>query len=494
MPIDPDVQVLLEAMQFKIDALSAGGSGGTNGDGQDIADAIQVAIDAAVSNNISEVFSVKDYGATGDGTDETSAFQSAIDAAEVDGGLVVVSPATYRAAGLIVNSSNVVIVGLGGPNACVIKAPFEATESILKFVGEPGAGHVRSNGLNNIRLHGNGRSIRGLDLQFVSHFKAFNFKVSNCKDDALYFEEVWDSSFYDLQGLSNGAPGKFALHVFNGASDNSNNLRFYSINLESNVGGDIHIDTSGAGGDNNNIGFYAAHIEIGDGSGTLAVKTSGKANISHLYFENCFVQGYEGGVAFDLQKGDCEINNCLLTNNSSGGTGVLINGANWTGITNTRFVNWTTDINYKGTARDKVHIGPGNQDSSGASRNLTIVDYNNNTVEMNGLDNDVFEFSVADDAVQLWAPKFQEGFLEVTIADNINFGGIARYECDNTESNIAAVYAGADFNVTTGVLTGATGTDAKVTLSAHTDGNLYFENRSGGSLSFSVKVTSGRVV
>ncbi len=442
------------------------------------------------------VISVKDYGATGDGsTDDTAAIQAAIDAAEVTGGLLVVPPGTYRVDGLIVNSSFVVITGLGGAEACVLKATDGATSSILKFVGTQGAGHLQFNELNNIFLSGNGRDIRGLDLQFVSHFRARNVRLNTCLDEAIYIEEVWDSIFYDFVVLSNGAAGNFALHIFNGAVDNSNNLRFYNLEMQSNTGGDIQIDTSGAGGNNNNIGFYAAHLEDGDGSGTLAVETSGTANISHIYFENCFIEGYDGGVAFDLQKGDCEINNCLLINNSSGGTGVLINGANWVSITETRFFNWTTDISYNNTARDKVNIGPGNHDTSGG-QNLTIIDYNNNTVEMNGLDNDIFEFSVADDAVQLWAPKFQEGFVEVTIANNMAFGGIARYECDedNTESNIDSVYAGADFEVTTGALAGTTGTDVKVTLSAHTNGNLYFENRSGGTLLFSVKVTSGRVV
>jgi hypothetical protein len=35
--------------------------------------------------------------------------------------------------------------------------------------------------------------------------------------------------------------------------------------------------------------------------------------------------------------------------------------------------------------------------------------------------------------------------------------------------------------VTTGTLSGTTGTDTKFTVSAHTDGKLYFENRTGGT-------------
>lgn len=42
--------------------------------------------------------------------------------------------------------------------------------------------------------------------------------------------------------------------------------------------------------------------------------------------------------------------------------------------------------------------------------------------------------------------------------------------------------------VTTGALTGTTGTDARFTIAAHTDGKVYFENRSGGSMSFTILV------
>lgn len=44
---------------------------------------------------------------------------------------------------------------------------------------------------------------------------------------------------------------------------------------------------------------------------------------------------------------------------------------------------------------------------------------------------------------------------------------------------------GAAFEVTTGALTGTTGTDDHFTVSTHTDGKIYIENRAGGTVTFS---------
>ena len=43
----------------------------------------------------------------------------------------------------------------------------------------------------------------------------------------------------------------------------------------------------------------------------------------------------------------------------------------------------------------------------------------------------------------------------------------------------------------TGAKTGTTGTDGKVTVSAHTDGKIYIENRSGGALPCAWQIVAG---
>jgi len=46
------------------------------------------------------------------------------------------------------------------------------------------------------------------------------------------------------------------------------------------------------------------------------------------------------------------------------------------------------------------------------------------------------------------------------------------------------ISCGANIEVTTGILSGTTGTDGKFTISAHTDGKIYFENRRGSTRGF----------
>jgi hypothetical protein len=54
--------------------------------------------------------------------------------------------------------------------------------------------------------------------------------------------------------------------------------------------------------------------------------------------------------------------------------------------------------------------------------------------------------------------------------------------------NAQAIAVQANVNVTTGVLTGTTGTVGKLTVSAAADGKIYIENRLGGSINISVQV------
>jgi hypothetical protein len=58
-----------------------------------------------------------------------------------------------------------------------------------------------------------------------------------------------------------------------------------------------------------------------------------------------------------------------------------------------------------------------------------------------------------------------------------------------TCANVAMVTT-TDVAFATGALSGTTGVDAKFTLSAHTDGKLYFENRSGAARTLDVLVVS----
>jgi hypothetical protein len=66
-----------------------------------------------------------------------------------------------------------------------------------------------------------------------------------------------------------------------------------------------------------------------------------------------------------------------------------------------------------------------------------------------------------------------------------------RAESGGAEVNLISNATTANTEVATGVLAGTTGTDVKVTVSPHTNGNIYIENRSGATRVFFVKQISG---
>ena len=76
------------------------------------------------------------------------------------------------------------------------------------------------------------------------------------------------------------------------------------------------------------------------------------------------------------------------------------------------------------------------------------------------------------------------------VASNTPDYGIARIRAATTPS-ITSVSASANFAVTTGVLTGTTGTVGKLTLSADVNGMIYLENRTGGTVTAILSIIAG---
>ena len=89
----------------------------------------------------------------------------------------------------------------------------------------------------------------------------------------------------------------------------------------------------------------------------------------------------------------------------------------------------------------------------------------------------VFEFKVGDDDVAV-IPI--DSFSAIMLLNGVaGYGEIMAF-CRPNGSQLRAVStAGGAYTLSTGVLTGTTGVDTETTLSIHTDGNIYLENRSG---------------
>lgn len=91
--------------------------------------------------------------------------------------------------------------------------------------------------------------------------------------------------------------------------------------------------------------------------------------------------------------------------------------------------------------------------------------------------------SIADDDVYSFTPSQSTGFLMVSVSSHIRFYAFIAYRAATTPW-INKISGDSDLVTTTGALTGTTSTDAKYTISAHSDGKIYIENRLGGTRAF----------
>ena len=96
-----------------------------------------------------------------------------------------------------------------------------------------------------------------------------------------------------------------------------------------------------------------------------------------------------------------------------------------------------------------------------------------------------YAVTVAQNNVAVITPTQTLGMI--LIAPNFfpDASGIATYRAAGS-GFCQALAAGANFNTTTGVLTGTTGANGKVTISAHTDGKIYIEQRRASEIAFRI--------
>jgi hypothetical protein len=91
--------------------------------------------------------------------------------------------------------------------------------------------------------------------------------------------------------------------------------------------------------------------------------------------------------------------------------------------------------------------------------------------------------SIADDGVFV-IPTTAAGFIMVSQSSDITALAFGYFRAP-TASLTAAIHVGSNAVFTTGVLTGTTGTDGKMTISTN-DSNLYIENRRGATRTYTI--------
>ena len=92
--------------------------------------------------------------------------------------------------------------------------------------------------------------------------------------------------------------------------------------------------------------------------------------------------------------------------------------------------------------------------------------------------------AMTDDTVFSFTPQFSRGIIKITngAGQNARVLDLA-YDTDTPNTGLSG-YQGAAMEFTTGVLTGTTGADARITVSAANDGKIYIENRSGNQIMY----------
>jgi hypothetical protein len=91
--------------------------------------------------------------------------------------------------------------------------------------------------------------------------------------------------------------------------------------------------------------------------------------------------------------------------------------------------------------------------------------------------------ALADDTAFAFKPERTQGVVQIWSPTGSTHYGMARFIAIGTaDCDLVGSVSTADIEVTTGVLTGTTGTNAKITISAANTGVIYIENRMGGEV------------
>lgn len=118
------------------------------------------------------------------------------------------------------------------------------------------------------------------------------------------------------------------------------------------------------------------------------------------------------------------------------------------------------------------------------ARGNTFADYPAGVTDLRTQDRRTF--TIADDAAVSFTPINAQGVMTLASATNL-LNNVIRYEAD-LSPQCALFLATAATAATTGALTGTTGTDGAFTISAHTDGRVYLENRRGAAVTVTVTI------
>ena len=237
-------------------------------------------------------------------------------------------------------------------------------------------------------------------------------------------------------------------------------------------------------------------------TGFVVVDSSSTAvtKISDSMFSNIRVTSAKVTGRFSYIR-DSEIT-APSTNNSviitSSADDMTINTGNgYNGITDTGTRTRVNGVGLNsGDPRSAGDWSSGNQhegmivlDTSPAGDDIPYIYRNGNWILASPFLTSRFDQTIADDAVHSFSsPTTEVGIVRVLVSGQSSFSGqVGFWTATGFTGNTSDHGMGADMEVATGVLSGTTGTDAKVTISVN-QGTIYVENRSGASRTFKISV------
>ena len=88
---------------------------------------------------------------------------------------------------------------------------------------------------------------------------------------------------------------------------------------------------------------------------------------------------------------------------------------------------------------------------------------------------------LSDDTATSFSPANKRGFLFFRRLDGAT-GAVISFDAISDTAYCFKIVGSVSIETRTGALTGTTGTDNVITISAHTDGKIYIENRLGTTL------------
>jgi hypothetical protein len=202
---------------------------------------------------------------------------------------------------------------------------------------------------------------------------------------------------------------------------------------------------------------------------------------------NCTIAGIRASSMSRIQASTGDFTNSVIGVTAGFGATIRASSGTWTGTTTSHVLFGTSaDIDVSGPTGTLTQGGNDVHPNSPSQLGTIWADD-----PAANLGTKAYSFFIADDGVASFdisgSGTHRAMVLAIAFPSILNCGTVY---CRLTNAQSSVLSGGADLAVSTGVLTGTTGTDGKVTVSPHSDGKIYIENRSGTGQNVGVTILS----